>query len=204
MPKTPRPLVIGVGGGVVGLILAAVFAVEGGYVNDPRDPGGETNHGITAKTARAHGYTGPMRDLTQEQAAAIYYQSYIVAPGFEPFVIIQPAIAHKLTDAGVNVGPLRASKWLQESLNSLSRGGQDYPLIKVDGSIGPQTLNAYLKLEKKRGRIEACQLVIKLIDGQQATYYMNLTHLNQYMIGWVHHRVGNVSPEWCVNYERVP
>ena len=38
-----------------------VLSHEGGYVNHPKDPGGETNWGITKRTALANGYTGAMR-----------------------------------------------------------------------------------------------------------------------------------------------
>lgn len=38
---------------------------EGGYVNNPADPGGETNWGVTVAVARASGYTGAMRDMTR-------------------------------------------------------------------------------------------------------------------------------------------
>ena len=41
----------------------ALELIEGGYSNDPQDPGGETMYGITARLARAYGYTGAMRDL---------------------------------------------------------------------------------------------------------------------------------------------
>ena len=41
----------------VALILALIFGGEGGYVNDPNDPGGETNWGCTVAVARANGYT---------------------------------------------------------------------------------------------------------------------------------------------------
>jgi len=45
---------------------------EGGYVNNPKDPGGETNWGITIKTARDNGYTGSMKSMSRLQAKEIY------------------------------------------------------------------------------------------------------------------------------------
>ena len=49
-------------------IIDHVLDVEGGYVNDPDDPGGATNHGITEREARAYGYEGAMRDLPRRTA----------------------------------------------------------------------------------------------------------------------------------------
>ena len=51
---------------IVGAIIAGILVVEGGYVNHPSDPGGETNYGITKSTAVRHGYTGSMVDLPKE------------------------------------------------------------------------------------------------------------------------------------------
>ena len=53
-----------------------VIRIEGGYVNDPDDPGGETNYGITKRLAVAHGYKGSMINMTQDQAKEIYRQSF--------------------------------------------------------------------------------------------------------------------------------
>ena len=63
-------------------ILEHVLANEGGYVDDPRDAGGETMLGITKAVARANGYAGPMRDLTRAKALDIYRGQYVIAPGF--------------------------------------------------------------------------------------------------------------------------
>ena len=49
---------------------------EGGYVNNPKDPGGETNWGITIKTARENGYIGSMRYMKRDQAKEIYRKAY--------------------------------------------------------------------------------------------------------------------------------
>lgn len=182
---------------IVAGILATVFAFEGGYVNDPRDPGGETNHGITKSVAVAHGYTGSMKDMPKEVAEQIYIEDYIDKPGYNKVIVVSPVVGEKLVDAGVNVGPGRSSRWFQTALNSLNRGGADFPQINVDGKVGAGTVSAYTSLQKKRGNRRACELVIKLIDAQQATHYMSLTNLKQYTPGWVDNRVGSVPLSKC-------
>ncbi|WP_200912472.1 MULTISPECIES: glycosyl hydrolase 108 family protein [unclassified Acidovorax] len=116
-------------GAAILAILGGVLAVEKGYVNNPADPGGETNHGITVAIARNEGYTGPMRELPKERAEAIYIRDYVSRPGFDRVIAISPAVGEKLVDAGVNTGQAQASRWLQRALNNLSRGGQDYALV---------------------------------------------------------------------------
>lgn len=183
--------------GVAAAIIAAVFTLEGGYVNDPTDPGGETNHGITKTVAKENGYTGPMKELTQELASSIYYKDYIEKPGFVPMLELSPVVSQKLVDAGVNTGTARPSRWFQASLNALSRGGKDFPQINVDGKVGAGTISAYKSLQKVRGKVKACELMIKTLDGQQTAYYMSLTNLPQYTVGWVDNRIGNVPVSRC-------
>ena len=50
-------------GAVVLAIIGTVFALEGGYSDNPADPGGKTNHGVTEQVARANGYQGDMKAL---------------------------------------------------------------------------------------------------------------------------------------------
>ena len=73
----------------------------------------------------------------------------------------------------------------------------DYPNVTVDGRIGTGTITSYKGLQNKRGRVKACELVIKLMDAQQAAHYMNLPHLSMYTPGWVDHRIGNVPLSKC-------
>lgn len=184
-------------GGATAAILAAVFAFEGGYVNDPKDPGGETNHGVTVAVARAHGYTGPMKELSKETASEIYLEDYIDKPGFGQLIALSPAVGHKVVDAGVNTGTRQSSLWFQRSMNALSRGGQDFPQINVDGKLGAGTIASYESLRKVRGKVRACELTIKLMDAQQANHYMGLTKTPQYIPGWIDHRIGNVPLSKC-------
>ena len=185
---------------LIGAILASVIFVEGGYTNDPYDAGGETKYGITERVAREYGYTGSMQDLSLETANEIYSTLYVIQPNFDKFVEINPAIAHKLIDAGVNVGTARVSIWLQRSLNTFSRKGADYPLIKEDGIIGKNTINAYKALEQKRGKERACTLVLKALDGYQTNYYTSLEQYSRYIVGWIDKRVENIPLDQCREY----
>ena len=49
---------------------------EGGYVNHPKDPGGETNLGVTKRVYQEHGGTKDMKDLLVEDVAPIYKKGY--------------------------------------------------------------------------------------------------------------------------------
>lgn len=187
-------------GALIAAVVGGVFAIEGGYVSDPNDRGGETNHGITVSVARKHGYTGPMKSLPKDMAQDIYIKSYIEGPRFDRVLAKSPAVGEKLVDFGVNAGPGRATRAFQQSLNDLSRGGRDYAPVAVDGAIGPRTLSAYEALEIRRGRVKACELTLKLLDGQQAVFYATLakSHSNaSFIVGWLDNRVGNVPLSRC-------
>ena len=108
----------------------ATLAHEGGYVNDPLDPGGETKFGISRR-AYPHIHVST---LTREQAIALYKRDYWTGPGFNR--IDNPAIAAKVFDLGVNMGAGRAVKLLQQAVN---RFGES---LTVDGQLGHVTATA--------------------------------------------------------------
>ena len=101
---------------------------EGGYVNDPRDPGGETNWGITKRTAQANGYTGNMKTMTRQQAYEIYYRAFWLRYNCEQ---MPDAVAYQFFDAAVNHGFGNASRMLQRAVGVLD-----------DGIIGKYSLEA--------------------------------------------------------------
>lgn len=101
---------------------------EGGYSNDPRDPGGETMWGITRTVATANGYTGNMAHLDQGTAKAIYRKLYWDAVRADD---LPAAVRFSVFDAAVNSGVKQAVKWLQEAVGTAD-----------DGVIGPATLTA--------------------------------------------------------------
>lgn len=125
-----------------------IFGEEGGYANrNPiDDPGGETMWGITARVARAHGYTGAMVDLPQETAKAIYRSDYWDAVHCDS---LPEALRFDVFDAAVNSGPQTAVKWLQAAVGS-----------DPDGIVGPHTLAcaAAAPVETVRRRLTGARL----------------------------------------------
>lgn len=99
---------------------------EGGYVNHPEDPGGETMFGITKRVAVANGYTGAMRYLTIDIARRIAKSEYWDRWQCDQF---HPEIAFQIFDAAYNGG--HVSMWMQMAVGA-----------KTDGKIGPKTIAA--------------------------------------------------------------
>lgn len=118
-----------------------IIAREGGYVNDPDDPGGATKHGVTIATMRRLGLdlTGDgrvtaadVRRLTPDQAREIYLEHYFRRPGLGGLPeALQPPVFDMYVNAGGN-----AVRVLQRLLNRMGEA------LAVDGALGPQTLAA--------------------------------------------------------------
>lgn len=118
-----------------------IVAREGGYVNDPDDPGGATNFGVTIHTMRRLGLdlTGDgavtiadVQALSRDQAVDIFVENYFHGPGIDALPeVIQASVFDMQVNAGAN-----AVKILQRLLRDM---GMD---IAVDGAIGPQTIRA--------------------------------------------------------------
>jgi lysozyme family protein len=188
----------------VAVILAGVYAVEGGYVNDVRDPGGATSYGVTEQVARDYGYRGDMRRFPQHCdgpaticADAVYVQSYIAAPGYMPLVEIEPAVAGELIDTAVNMGPRRPNRWYRLTMNAL--GGAHLPDSMA--SLGPVDVAAYRMLQAKLGVIPACTATLDALDARQAAEYRRLAAANPklraFLKGWLRNRIGNVDRGSC-------
>jgi lysozyme family protein len=173
-------------------IIEDVLRAEGGYVNDPKDAGGETNWGITIATARAAGYSGAMRDLPRETAKGIYRRRYVEAPGFGAIIGMSPAIAAELVDTGVNMGPAVAARFLQRTLNALNRNGRDWPDIAVDGIVGPGTHRALKQALAARGA-DGERVILRALNALQGARYIELAEGRQanerFVFGWLDKRV---------------
>lgn len=127
------------------IVIDEILRLEGGYVNDPTDRGGETNYGVTVKVARSYGYKGKMIDLPRELAEDIAYNKYLKPIRFKDLALHCLTIAEILADISYNKGIKRAGKFLQACLNVLS--GSD---LKIDGIIGNKTISAYKEYLDRR------------------------------------------------------
>lgn len=94
------------------IAFAALIDNEGGYSNNPADPGGETMYGITKRVALKHGYTGAMRDLPLDLAKSIAKAEY-----WDPVAgdDLSTPLDFQVFDAAYNSGPERAEKWLGQA-----------------------------------------------------------------------------------------
>jgi lysozyme family protein len=168
---------------------------EGGYSNNPADKGGETKYGVTVAQARAYGYAGPMANFPRPTAISIYMDIYWKVPRFDLIAQTMPKLAAELFDTGVNMGPQRASKFLQRALNVLNNKGRDYPDVDVDGQIGKMTIYAFGRFQQRRGA-NAEKVLLRLLEAQQAVRYMELAETNQsqeaFEYGWIANRVGDI------------
>lgn len=177
-------------------MIAAVIAVEGGYVNHRADPGGETNMGITKKVAVRNGWTGPMRSLPREVAESIYYDRYLVGPGFAPLVEVNAPVVEELFDTGVNMGPKWPSTWLQQGVNQMCGAG-----IAVDGRVGPGTRAAFVSCQNRLGAGAMCEAMLNWLDARQKDRYYAIVRARPkskvFLKGWINHRIGNVDRRKC-------
>lgn len=174
-------------------LLEALLAREGGYSNHPADRGGATNYGITEQVARAFGYEGDMRNLPRSLALDIYRKQYWAGPKFYEVSLRYPALAEKLFDCGVNMGPKVASRFLQVALNAMNQGASQYADIPLDGQIGELTLHCLDSYRQRRGAAGEAVL-LKAVEALQGARYLSLTETRPaneaFIYGWLANRVG--------------
>lgn len=173
-------------------IIDGIINLEGGYSNDPLDAGGETIYGITAVTARANGYHGPMKTMPRSIAVQIYKNRYWLEPKFDRVNTLSPAVAEELCDTGVNCGVGFAEGILQSALNLLNRQEADYKDVAEDKSIGPATLGALASYLLKRGK-EGELVLLRMLNVMQGSRYIELAKAKPsqeaFLYGWFLNRV---------------
>jgi lysozyme family protein len=162
------------------IFLPMLLKFEGGFADDPADPGGVTNKGITFKT-----FTGcakkllnvdptleNLKNLTDDEAGTIYRALYWNPVRGDEMELQD--LANIVCDFYVNGGG-NATKLLQRVMNDL--GAE----LTVDGSIGPASMGALAGLDQTD--------VYRSYKSGRIAYYQNLAltqpALSKFLKGWL-------------------
>lgn len=144
-----------------------ILQSEGGFVNDPRDPGGATNLGITKAALelyRGHPVSvDDVKHLTRAEAESIYLANYY-NPAHCPDLPAGADLA--VFDIAVNSGVGRAVRMLQQAAG-----------VATDGHFGPQTLAAVRAMS-------AAGLIRNLHDTRER-FYRSLPTFDRFGKGWL-------------------
>jgi lysozyme family protein len=149
---------------------AAVLGNEGGYVDNPNDPGGATMYGITQAVAQRWGYTGDMQALPLTTAQAIAKTEY-----WDPYKCDQfdPRIGFNIFDTAYNGG--HPAQWLQSAAG-----------VTQDGVIGAITIAAVRALDP--------MTIIARFTSSRIAYYTSLTgEWPSFGRGWMNRLSRNLS-----------
>tara|TARA_R110000868_G_scaffold138150_2_gene352044 strand:- start:3397 stop:3906 length:510 start_codon:yes stop_codon:yes gene_type:complete len=154
--------------------LAAVLVHEGGYVNNPKDPGGETNLGCTKAVWEEHcGHpvdTKTMKALTPFDVGPLYKNKYWDKIKGDD---LPSGVDYVVFDAAINSGAGRAAKWLQACVG-----------VEPDGGIGPKTLAAIRAFDSEQ--------LIKDYSKRRLSFLSDLSTWETFGRGWAR-RVNEVE-----------
>lgn len=139
-------------------VIDHVLKWEGGYVNDPKDPGGETKYGISKRAYPKE----DIKNLAKERAIEIYKKDYWLASHCDKMEL---PVAIMVFDTAVNMGVVRAKKILQTALG-----------VKVDGIVGKQTLGALEKSNKT-------DLLMGYVK-ERMKLYISFSTFSRFGLGW--------------------
>ena len=146
--------------------LETILHHEGGYVNHPKDPGGETNLGVTKRVYEEFGGTKDMKDLTREDVEPIYKKNYWDRLKGDD---LPAGLDLCVFDFGVNAGTGRAAKYLQTLIGTTP-----------DGGIGPNTLAKVSEYVKENG----LKNTIENYSKARQEYYESLSTFDTFGKGW--------------------
>lgn len=142
---------------------------EGGYVNDPDDPGGETNFGISKRSYPQL----DIKNLTPDKAISIYYQDFWLK--YKLNTLSSSVISTQLLLMFVNLSPVSAATCVQKAINSIKN------CVAVDGILGSQTLQMVNSLPE-------CHIVDHL-RLELVKFYLSRVSINRKQLknleGWI-------------------
>lgn len=141
------------------------FGQEGGLVDDPDDPGGLTNLGITLAVWNKWNPSGAagLRAATKDQVTRIYRGDYWLEAGCDK---LPPGVDLMVFDAAVNMGPARSVGYLQVVAGTIQ-----------DDVDGPMTEAAIAKMDP--------EVVIERLSDLHLAHYRALPTFNRFGKGWV-------------------
>lgn len=160
---------------------------EGGFIDDPQDPGGATRYGISLRFLRSLAPelgdvdgdgdvdADDIMALTPDRARELYRANFWAPLGLDGIGIL---LALPLFDASVNMGRRRAVTICQETVRDLG-----VP-VTVDGVMGPRTREACLLVLKCRHREIGDRFCLRRCEHYSAIVENNIS-LSRYMRGWV-------------------
>jgi len=147
-----------------GLAIKKTLEFEGGYSNDPHDPGGETKFGISKRSYPDEDIAA----LTLRRAKEIYRRDYWAPCRLDEFA--HQEVAEAVFDFAVNSGPRRAIQALQRVLG-----------VRADGVVGPKTINAELAadgdLVLARLAVERIAHLVRIVEKRKSQ--------RKFIVGWV-------------------
>lgn len=159
------------------LAIPIIIRLEGGYVNNPDDPGGETKYGICKRDNE----NVDIKKLTIKKASEIYYNEWFLK--FEYYRFDYQRVLNKVFSTAINIGQEHCVKILQQSVNKLlydKIGVIENAGLVVDGQCGVKTFE----------RINcAGEMIIEIFKGLQWEYYKKLIDENEklkvFQDGWI-------------------
>jgi len=165
-------------------MITRIAGVEAGYVNNPNDKGGETNHGITKAVALENSadlqklfqWDGTMKNLSSAAALWIYKQKYWDKMMLDAIYQISPSCADKMLDIGINSGTAASVTILQKFLSALNVQATLYPDLALDGGMGTKTIGALNTLIAKRGQKEVVQRLAMALMSYQVVNAIEISN----------------------------
>ena len=143
---------------------------EGGYVNNPADPGGETKYGISKRSYPAE----DIANLTLDRAKLLYQRDFWGPAGCDG---LPDSLKFEMFDLAVNTSspgnPKTAIRILQQAVGSF-----------VDGLLGPKTLQAVQSMDQSRA--------LRRLQALRLQYYTGLASFSTFGKGWTNRVATNM------------